>query len=335
MRIIAGKFKGRKLADFSGKQVRPTSDRAREGIFSVLQFEIEGKTFLDAFCGSGAMGIEALSRGAKESVFLDISKKSCELTKQNLKLVGEQAEVVNINCLNYLLATQKKFDIIFLDAPYKSSDGKEALKVIAKRDILTPNGVVIIESESVVNQPIDGLFVQKTKKYGIAEFAFYKKVDHNVCVFAGSFDPFTNGHLYVVEQAKKRFKKVIVAVGDNQNKNCTFDKNTRLEMLKGVFEKDDCVKADAFSGYLVDYLKSNKTVYNIRGVRGDEDLAYEEKMLDFNAKLFPEIKNVYIKADKQVGGISSTAVRNLLKQNQDISFYVPKQVKEIIDKYPL
>lgn len=335
MRIIAGKFKGRKLADFNGKQVRPTSDRAREGIFSVLQFEIEGKTFLDAFCGSGAMGIEALSRGAKESVFLDISRQSCELTKQNLRLVGEQADVVNVNCLHYLLNTQKKFDIIFLDAPYKSSDGKEALKIIAKRDVLNKDGVVIIESESVVNQPIDGFFVQKTKKYGIAEFAFYKKADGDVCVFAGSFDPFTNGHLYIVEQAKKRFKKVIVAVGDNQNKNCTFDKNTRLEMLKKVFEHDSGVKADAFSGYLADYLKSNKTVYNIRGVRNNDDLAYEEKMLEFNVKLFPEIQNVYINSDEQVGDISSTSVRNLLKENKDISAYVPKQVKEIIDKYLL
>lgn len=335
MRIIAGKFKGRKLADFNGKQVRPTSDRAREGIFSALQFEIEGKTFLDAFCGSGAMGIEALSRGAKESVFLDLSRQSCELTKQNLKLVGEQADVVNINCLNYLLNTQKKFDIIFLDAPYKSDDGKEALKIIAKRDILNKDGVVIIESESVVNQPIDGLFVQKTKKYGIANFAFYKKTDGDVCVFAGSFDPFTNGHLYVVEQAKKRFKKVIVAVGDNQNKHCVFDKNTRLEMLKKVFEHDSSVKADAFSGYLVDYLKNNKTVYNIRGVRNNDDLAYEEKMLEFNVKLFPEIQNMYINSDEQVGDISSTSVRNLLKENKDISAYVPKQVKEIIDKYPL
>ena len=84
MRIISGKYKGRKLSSFEGDAIRPTSDRAKEAIFSVLQFELAGKSFYDAFCGSGAMGIEALSRGAKSALFTDKSIQSCKLTQKNL-----------------------------------------------------------------------------------------------------------------------------------------------------------------------------------------------------------------------------------------------------------
>ena len=164
MRIIAGKYKGRKLSEFEGESVRPTSDRAREGLFSVIQFEIADSRFLDGFSGSGAVGIEALSRGAKEVVFTDSSRTSCELTKKNLKLVGESAKVLNIDCVKYLSDTCEKFDIVFLDPPYKSEDGLTALKIIGKRDILNDGGLAVIERGCAVNQPIDGLFIEKHKK---------------------------------------------------------------------------------------------------------------------------------------------------------------------------
>lgn len=333
MRIIAGKYKGRKLSEFKGESVRPTSDRAREGMFSVIQFELTGKRFLDGFSGSGAVGIEALSRGVKETVFTDSAKESCELTRKNLKLVGEDARVLNIDCVRFLSATDEKFDIVFLDPPYKSDAGLKCAEIIAKRNLLNDDGLVIIERGCAVNQLIDGLFIEKQKKYGIAEFAFYRAVKKNVCVFAGSFDPVTNGHVQIVKQAKKQYDKVIVAMGKNESKQYTFDKFTRLKMLEEAFLDMPGVTVTDFDGLLVDFLKENRVIDNIRGIRDEKDKAYEEKMFEYNKKLFPEIKNIYLQAEPDFCYISSTRIREMLKNGEDISAFVPSGVAKIAKAY--
>lgn len=333
MRIIAGKYKGRKLSEFDGNAVRPTSDRAREGIFSALAFEIQGKKMLDGFSGSGAVGIEALSRGASEVVFTDSSKTSCELTKKNLALVGERARVINCDCVRFLSQTDETFDMVFLDPPYKSDDGIKAVKTIASRKLLSDGGLVIIESGHAVNEPIDRLFIEKRKKYGIAEFTFYRTVKEDACVFAGSFDPVTKGHIRTVELAREKYKKVIVALGINENKKYTFDKFTRLKMLETAFDKIGGVTVTDFDGLLVDFLKQNRVIANVRGIRNEEDLRYEEGMLDYNRKLFPEIKNVYITAEENFKSISSTAARDALLSGKDLSRYLTEEVASIAKEY--
>ena len=331
MRIIAGKYRGKKLREFEGTEVRPTSDRAREGVFSVLQFQIEGKRFLDGFCGSGAIGIEALSRGAKEVVFTDLSKKSCELTNYNLKSVGEYISAKNIDVLKYLSNETKPFDIIFLDPPYNSDAGIKALNIIAKRKLLNDGGVVVFESGSAFNGAIDGLILHKRKKYGIAEFAFFKNANQNVCVFAGSFDPVTKGHVYVTEKALEKYQKVIVLLAINANKNCKFDRYTRQKMLEATFENYANVQVDFTDGLLVDYLRERSIIYNVRGIRNQQDMLYEEDMFKINSEMYPEIKNVYINASESVCDISSTVAREQL-QNQTHCDVLPDAVNEIIKK---
>lgn len=333
MRIIAGKYKGRKLSEFQGESVRPTSDRAREGMFSVIQFELAGKRFLDGFSGSGAVGIEALSRGAKEVVFTDSSKNSCELTKKNLKLVGENSRVLNVDCVRFLSTTDEKFDIVFLDPPYKSEAGIKCAEIIAERNVLNDDGLVILERGCAVNQLIDGLFIEKRKKYGIAEFAFYRAAKKDVCVFAGSFDPVTDGHVQVVKQAKKMYDKVIVAMGKNENKRYTFDKFTRLKMLEAAFCGMSGVEVTDFDGLLVDFLKEKRVTDNVRGIRNDADRAYEDGMFEYNKKLFPEIKNVYLQAEPDFCDISSTKIREMLKNGEDVSVYLPEKVAKIAKSY--
>lgn len=325
MRVIAGKYKGRKLASFEGDAVRPTSDRAKEGVFSVLQFEIVGKSFYDGFCGSGAMGIEAISRGASKVIFTDNSSSSCNLTKKNLKAIGENASVLNCDCVKYLQATNEKFDIIFLDPPYKSNAGIKALEIIGERELLTDNGIVVYESGNSDNQPIEGLFVEKYKKYGICEFAFYRKLNKNLSVFAGSFDPVTKGHVHIVKKALEKYERVIVAMGINADKKYTFDKFTRLQMLKCAFEDMPNVEVKSFDGYLVDFLKENKTANNVRGIRNGDDLKYEEQMFEFNKKLFPEITNVYIDADNDMKQVSSTAFKKAMCDGNDWESLVPEK----------
>lgn len=172
MRIIGGKHRSRVLKTFDGEAVRPTSDRAREALFNVLQDKILSCSFYDGFAGSGAIGLEALSRGAKEVVLTDISNESIKLIKSNASLLGETPLVLNSDCITFLKETNEKFDIIFLDPPYKSDAGETALKVIADRNILNGGGIAVLEKDREGVEVV-GLEKQKTKKYGKAFFTFY------------------------------------------------------------------------------------------------------------------------------------------------------------------
>lgn len=331
MRIIAGKYKGKKLAEFEGKDIRPTSDRAKEGLFSVLQFEIEGKSFLDAFCGSGAVGLEALSRGAENCVLVDISKASCALAQKNAQALGASPQIVCQNAIDYLNAANRTFDIIFLDPPYKYERAFEALEIIAKRGLLNKNGVCVLEREGSDNRPIDGLFIEKVKKYGIAAFTFYRRCNDDACVFAGSFDPVTSGHVAVVKEALKKYKKVIVALGVNPNKRCTFSKSERLSMLNAAFCSVNGVEVTSFDGLLVDFMRSRRIRHNVRGIRNIADEQYEKQMLEYNKGLYPEIINDYIECG--LNSISSTAARAALTSGKGVDEYLPPEVAELALKF--
>ncbi|MBE5756585.1 MAG: 16S rRNA (guanine(966)-N(2))-methyltransferase RsmD [Clostridiales bacterium] len=173
MRVVAGKFKGMRLLEFKGEDIRPTSDYAKESLFNILKDKVIGATFLDLFAGTGNMGIEALSRGAEEVVFVDKSKKSIELIKKNLEKVKATAEVKNTDSLSYLSLTDKKFDIIFIDPPYKSNLGFLALDLIKEKDLLTEDGVAIFENED--KKEVEGLIKVDERKYGRAILTFFKK----------------------------------------------------------------------------------------------------------------------------------------------------------------
>ena len=173
MRVVSGKFRGSKLLSFDGIDIRPTSDMVKESLFNILRDRVIGCKFLDLFAGTGNVGIEAISRGAKEVVFIDKSPKSIELIKKNLQKVRSTAEVKNSDSLSYLQSTTAKFDIIFIDPPYKTELGVEALKIIKDKDLLEDNGLIIFESED--KKQIDFLIEVDQRKYGRAILSFYKK----------------------------------------------------------------------------------------------------------------------------------------------------------------
>ena len=122
MRVITGTARGRVLRTLEGEDVRPTTDRVKEAVFSIIQFEIEGRRVLDLFAGSGQLGIEALSRGAASATFVDMSKDSLSAVKYNLEhtKLGDNAKVVQTDALSFLKLTKDKFDLVFLDPPYAS-----------------------------------------------------------------------------------------------------------------------------------------------------------------------------------------------------------------------
>ena len=170
------------MAEFAGDDVRPTSDRAREALFNILAMKVVGARVLDLFSGSGALGLESLSRGAKEVVFNDRSKESVAILKKNLAMlklsVGEDVRITNYDysvCLDTLTG---RFNLIFLDPPYRFDFNKTALEKIAKKGLLTEKGVAIAESDKPFLGEIAGLEKYDERKYGKAYFAFFKRAEN-------------------------------------------------------------------------------------------------------------------------------------------------------------
>ena len=122
MRVITGIARGRRLKEPNGMETRPTTDRVKEGIFSSIQFEVEGRKVLDLFGGTGQMGIEALSRGAAHCTFVDLQKQAVAIIRENVNSTGfaDQSTVIQGDALAYLSRCREKFDLIFLDPPYES-----------------------------------------------------------------------------------------------------------------------------------------------------------------------------------------------------------------------
>jgi len=147
MRVITGSARGRRLLELEGLETRPTAGRVKEGVFSALQFGIEGRRVLDLFAGTGQMGIECLSRGAASAVFVDRRKDATEIVKKNLALAGlaDRARVVNGDSLEFLKGTGERFDLAFLDPPYASGLLEEAMERLAGFDILAPCGIIVAE----------------------------------------------------------------------------------------------------------------------------------------------------------------------------------------------
>jgi len=182
MRVIAGEYKGRKLKSPPSLQVRPTSDRLRETLFNVIAPRITGARFLDLCSGSGAVGIEALSRGASFVTFVDQLRKMCGLVEANLDLCRipeDQTEVVNTTAEDFLKQNNRSdaaWDIIFFDPPY-ASDYADVLKLVAEHDLLTKDGVLIAEHHHKKELPANVAALKRTRvlKQGDSALTFYAR----------------------------------------------------------------------------------------------------------------------------------------------------------------
>ena len=150
MRIITGTARGTKLMTLEGEATRPTSERTKESVFSMLQFDIEGRRVLDLFGGSGQMGLEALSRGAASATIVDASPEAVKVIKTNAQKTKlfDKCVILTKDYKAYLKGTKEKFDIIFLDPPYDSNMLSEAMRIILEQDMLNYMGVVVLESGS-------------------------------------------------------------------------------------------------------------------------------------------------------------------------------------------
>ena len=177
MRVITGIARGKRLAAPDGNDVRPTSDKVKEALFSALQFDIEGRRILDLFAGSGQLGIEALSRGAESCVFVDNSRASINLVKKNLEItsLSDKAKIVQSDFSSFAAMSRDTFDIVFLDPPYAGGMLTDAIKAVLP--LMSDYGMIVCEYPPEVNIPeeIGGFSIHKTYRYGKINAAVYRK----------------------------------------------------------------------------------------------------------------------------------------------------------------
>lgn len=148
MRIISGSARGRKLREPQGMDTRPTTDKVKESLFNIIQFELEGRRVLDLYAGTGQLGLEALSRGAEHCTFVDQRREAATLVRENIQLCRfeAQARVVQEEALSFLALCREKFDVVFLDPPYHSGLLEKSLERLTQFDILREHGIIVCES---------------------------------------------------------------------------------------------------------------------------------------------------------------------------------------------
>ena len=177
MRVITGSARGRRLISPEGYDVRPTTDKVKESIFNIIQFDIPGSSVLDLFAGSGQMGLEALSRGADSATFIDSSPYSIKICKENISALGfdSSSRVIRSDALSFLSLCGDKFDIAFLDPPYAAGLLDKALSLVC--DKMSDYGTIICEHPPEITLPeeIKGFTVYKKYRYGKINVTTYKK----------------------------------------------------------------------------------------------------------------------------------------------------------------
>ena len=180
MRVITGKARGRVLETLKGDDVRPTTDKVKEAIFSSIQFELEGRHFLDLFAGCGQMGIEALSRGAANTTFIDRNKAAIKVIERNLTVTNlkQFARVYNTDALSFIKTTQENFDIVFLDPPYNKGILQEIMPIVAQR--MKKTGIIICESalNDEILQKYYKFTLDRQKTYGTIRVSVYRHEDY-------------------------------------------------------------------------------------------------------------------------------------------------------------
>lgn len=181
MRVITGSARGRRLKTLDGLETRPTAERVKEGVFNILQFDIQGRRVLDLFAGTGQMGIEALSRGAERAVFVDSRRPAAALVRENLAATGlaDRAVVVCGEALAFLRSAREKFDLIFIDPPYAANLWEPALSAISQFDILSNHGIIICESPAQQEMPerVGCCVFRRAYRYSTVKITVYHRED--------------------------------------------------------------------------------------------------------------------------------------------------------------
>ena len=354
MRVTGGTMCGRRIRVPRGG-VRPTSDRVREALFARLE-PLAGARVLDLFAGSGALGIEALSRGATSAVFVERAGPVAAVLRENLRSLAllAQAKLVRADAsvaIRRLAADAARFDLVLVDPPYAERETCErALRGLATSGILAPGAVVLVEASRHAPPPdVAGLRKIDERRYGdtvLHRFAAEEsapqpqqgermsgsRTEHRLAVFPASFDPVTNGHLDLIHRARAVFDELVVAVAHNVAKQGTFSVEERLELLEAAVGHVPGIRITSFDGLLVDYARKIGAGAVIRGLRAVSDFEYEFEMALMNRHLYPDVETLFMMTSQKYFYVSSSRLKELVRFGAAIEDFVPalvaKRLKE-------
>jgi pantetheine-phosphate adenylyltransferase len=390
MRVIAGNAKGRRLRVGAGLAVRPTADKVKGALFNILasRFDLHGAVVLDVFAGSGNLGIEALSRGARHVTFVDESPASIRLLRDNLRVcqLEEAARVLRLpatRALALLAREALRFDGVLLDPPYGHGLVDQTLAALAACGIVHPGGWVAAEHhvDEAPAAAYGALRLTHARRYGKTALALFVALEaasaerpcngeHHAperevatvrqraasrppegscrgraprrrspkddaqmtrAVYAGSFDPITNGHLDVIRRAIEVFDQVIVAVASNtsdpQKDRALFTADERVAMIQeSLADTAGRATADRFSGLLVDYCERIGARVIIRGLRAVSDFEYEFQMAMMNRHLKPHVETFFMTAGENYFYTASRLVKEVARLGGDVSGLLPDPV---------
>ena len=179
MRVISGTARGRRLKELPGMDTRPTTDKVKESLFNIIQFDIEGRKVLDLFGGTGQLGIEALSRGAARCTFVDMNRQAAAIIRENVASVGfaDRAAVQQGDAMAFLSGCREKYDLIFLDPPYQTQLLENCIQAVTKFDILSEHGIMVCESAQEKQLPeLDSPYEKgREYRYGKIKLTVYRR----------------------------------------------------------------------------------------------------------------------------------------------------------------
>ncbi len=337
MRIIAGSARGIRLGPVP-EGVRPTSDRVREAIFNSLGQFFDGGVVLDLYSGTGAMGIEALSRGCERAEFVEKNRRAAHTIRENLERTGfgEMGEVVRGNVgevVERLVEGGRMFRLIFADPPY-TIPPREIGSVLERLEaLLTPDGRVVVEGSEPPVRNTERL-KGASRRYGGTVVTFLERFQPTmkVAICPGSFDPVTAGHVDIICRAAAIYDHVVVAVGANLKKKPRLSAEERARLIEKVMSDLENVSVEVMEGLLVNFAREQGARVVVKGLRAGSDFESEFQQAQLNRRLYPEFETVFIMAAAEHSFLSSSAVREIANYGGDVRGLVPEEILEIVQR---
>jgi pantetheine-phosphate adenylyltransferase len=295
----------------------------------------EGGRVLDLYAGTGALGIEALSRGSGHAVFVERDRTARAVIRENLRRTGfvDRTEVLGGEVeavLRWLVKRGDRFDLIFADPPYRIA--AEVGGILHRLGaLLEPGGRVVVESGEA---PAEGPEGRKgvTRRYGGTFVTVFEQSELTmiVAVCPGSFDPVTMGHLDIIRRASKVFDHVVVAVGGNLRKEPRLPAVQRARLIEKVTGDIENVSVEVMEGLLVTFAGEQGAQVIVKGLRAVSDFESEFEQAQLNRTLSPELETVFIMASAEHSFLSSSAVREIASLGGQVRGLVPDGILETV-----
>lgn len=313
--------------------MRPTADRVREAAFNLLAARLgtfEGLQVLDAFAGSGALGLEAWSRGAASVTFFEPHPRALAVLRENVAALKAPARIEAVSALDALKRRpEAPYDLVFVDPPYDADLYGPSLRLLVSNGWLANGALVCVEHRTgAPPEDTADLALVVSRRYGDTTLTILASEQRmRLAIYPGSFDPITNGHVDIVRRGLKMFDRVVVAVAVNLRKTPLFTDDQRMEMLRETFADEPRVEIDTFQGLLVEYAKRRGIPTVLRGLRAVSDFEYEFQMASMNRRLCQDVDYAFMMTSEDQYYVSSSLIREVAANGGSVEGLVPPHVE--------